>query len=193
MAKPGSAESDTHPMRDEPIDAAHRRRTLRRNRLYLAAALLTTLCVGLASADDFAFGRRIFQDKAQCVFCHGWAGDGAGAPQSSGGAANLRETKLTREQLIEVISCGRPGAAMPRFDDQAYAEKRCYGGISEAALGQDLPPLPPGSLLQNREIEALVDFLQAKIINRGSITRDECLEAFGERAAHSCAQYPDHP
>jgi hypothetical protein len=180
-------------MRDEPIDAEHRRRTLRRNRLCVAAALLTTLCVRLASADDFAFGRRIFQDKAQCVFCHGWAGDGAGAPQSSGGAANLRETKLTREQLIEVISCGRPGAAMPRFDDQAYAEKRCYGSISEAALGQDLPPLPPGSLLQNREIEALVDFLQAKIINRGPITRDECFEAFGERSAHSCAQYPDHP
>ena len=193
MAKPGSAESDTHPMRDEPIDAAHRSRMLRRNRLCLAAVLLTTLFVRLAGADDFAFGRRIFRDKAQCVFCHGWAGDGAGAPQSSGGAANLRETKLTREQLIEVISCGRPGAAMPRFDDQAYAEKRCYGGVTEAALGQDLPPLPPGSLLQRREIEALVDFLQAKIINRGPITRDECLEAFGDRAARSCAQYPEHP
>jgi hypothetical protein len=47
--------------------------------------------------------------------------------------------------------------------------------------------------LQQREIEALVDFLQAKIINRGPITRDECLEALGERAAHSCAQYPEHP
>ena len=159
----------------------------------LAILLLAATSMRVASAEDFAFGRRIFQDKAQCVFCHGWAGDGAGAPQSSGGAANLRETKLTREQLIEVISCGRPGQAMPRFDDQAYAEKRCYGGITEAALGQDLPPLPPGSLLQGREIEALVDFLQAKIISRGPITRDECLDAFGERAAHSCAQYPDHP
>jgi cytochrome c553 len=159
----------------------------------LAILLLAATSMRVARAEDFAFGRRIFQDKAQCVFCHGWAGDGAGAPQSSGGAANLRETKLTREQLIEVISCGRPGQAMPRFDDQAYAEKRCYGGITEAALGQDLPPLPPGSLLQGREIEALVDFLQAKIISRGPITRDECLEAFGERAAHSCAQYPEHP
>ena len=159
----------------------------------LAILLLTTASPRTTDAEDFAFGRRIFQDKAQCVFCHGWAGDGAGAPQSSGGAANLRETKLNREQLIEVIGCGRPGQAMPRFDDQAYAEKRCYGGITEAALGQDLPPLPPGSLLQGREIEALVDFLQAKIISRGAITRDECLEAFGERAARSCAQYPEHP
>jgi hypothetical protein len=127
------------------------------------------------------------------VFCHGWAGDGAGAPQSSGRAANLRETKLNREQLIEVISCGIPGAAMPRFDDQAYADKRCYGGVDEAALGKELPPLPAGSLLQHREIEALVDFLQAKIINGGPISRDECLEALGERAAKSCTQYPEHP
>jgi hypothetical protein len=180
-------------MRAEPINAAQRRWTWRRHRLCLATALLAMLLECPVDADDFDFGRRIFQDKAQCVFCHGWAGDGAGAPQSSGGAANLRETKLNREQLIEVISCGRPGQAMPRFDDQAYAEKRCYGGVTEAALGQDLPPLPPGSLLQLREIEALVDFLQAKIINRGPITRDECLEAFGERAARSCAQYSDHP
>ncbi len=119
------------------------------------------------------------------------AGDGAGAPQSSGGVADLREAKITRKQLIEVIGCGRPGAAMPRFDDQAYAEKRCYGGTTEAVLSRDLPP--PGSLLQRREIEALVDFLQAKIIGRGPITRDECLEAFGERAAKSCAQYPERP
>src|ERR1700761_3579742 len=84
-------------------------------------ALLASALVSSAHADDdFAFGRRIFQDKAQCTYCHGWAGDGSGEPQSSGGAANLRETKLTREQLIEVVSCGRPSRAMPRFDDQAY-------------------------------------------------------------------------
>jgi hypothetical protein len=161
-----------------------------------AAAALVALLAGLvlslrAGADDFAFGRRIFQDKAQCPYCHGWAGDGAGEPQSSGGAANLRKTKLDRAQLIEVISCGVPGGAMPRFDDQAYAEKRCYGGVSEADLGSNLPPLPPGSVLNRREIEALVDFLQAGIIGRGPITRQECLEAQGERAARTCAIYPD--
>jgi hypothetical protein len=180
-------------MRMKPIYAGRRRWIRRPNRLCVAALLMMILPGRPASADDFAFGRRIFQDKAQCVFCHGWAGDGAGAPQSSGGAANLRETKLTRNKLIEVISCGLPGQAMPRFDDQAYAEKRCYGGVTEAALGQNLPPLPPGSLLQRREIEALVDFLQARIINRGPITRQECIEAFGDRAARSCAQYPEHP
>jgi len=178
----------------DPIDDAARAITrCHRIMAALAALLVTVAILPGAGADDFAYGRRIFQDKAQCPYCHGWAGDGAGEPQSSGGAANLRETKLTREQLIEVISCGRPGQAMPRFDDQAYTEKRCYGGISEAALGQDLPPLPPGAVLARREIEALVDFLQAKIINRGPVNRDECIEALGERAARLCAQYPAQP
>jgi mono/diheme cytochrome c family protein len=154
--------------------------------LLAAIAFLPT-----AGADDFAYGRRIFQEKAECPYCHGWAADGAGAPQSNGSAANLRETKLTREQLIEVIGCGVPGKAMPRFDDQAYAEGRCYNGVSEAAVGQYLPPLPAGSMLQRHEIEALVDFLQAKIIGRGAISRGECLEALGERAARTCAQYPE--
>jgi len=155
--------------------------------------LLSAAVTRPAAADDFAFGRRIFQDKAQCSYCHGWAGDGAGAPQSSGGAANLRETKIGREQLIEVISCGVPGKAMPRFDDTAYAEKRCYGGMSESDIGQYLPPLPAGALLNRHEIETLVDFLQAKIIGRGPPTRDECLEVFGERAARSCNEYPAKP
>jgi mono/diheme cytochrome c family protein len=169
-----------------------------RTRSRLAKAL-SALLVSMALApaafadDDFAYGRRIFQDKAQCPYCHGWAGDGAGEPQSSGGAANLRETQLTREQLIEVIGCGVPGKAMPRFDDTAYAEKRCYNGVSEAAVGQYLPPLPPGSVLSRREIAALVDFLQAKIIAHGPPTREECLEAFGERAARTCSQYPAKP
>ena len=161
----------------------------------LVAMLATALLwLGAAAADDdFAYGRRVFQEKAQCPYCHGWAGDGAGEPQSSGGAANLRETKLTRDQLIEVISCGIPGKAMPRFDDQAYAEKRCYNGVSEADVGQYLPPLPPGSILSRREIGALVDFLEAKIIGRGPITRGECLEALGERATRTCSQYPEKP
>jgi hypothetical protein len=53
--------------------------------------------------------------------------------------------------------------------------------------------LPPGAVLQGREIEALVDFLEAKIVNRGPITRDECLEALGERAARTCGRYPEKP
>jgi len=157
----------------------------------LVALLATVAGFGAlpAHADDTSFGRRLFYNKAQCPYCHGWAGDGAGEPQSSGGAANLRELKLPREQLIEVISCGVPGKAMPRFDDTAYAEKRCYGGVSEDDVGKDLPPLPVGSVLTPREVAAVVDFLEAKIIGRGPTTRTECEEAFGA-GARSCKDYP---
>ena len=78
-------------------------------RLSVAAGLslaVLTSSTPLMAQDDFAYGRRLFLDKAQCSYCHGWAGDGAGEPQSNGGAANLRNSSLARDTLIEVISCG---------------------------------------------------------------------------------------
>jgi mono/diheme cytochrome c family protein len=142
-----------------------------------------------AAADDFAYARRLFLDKAQCSFCHGWAGDGAGEPQSNGGAADLRQTQLTREQLVEVIMCGRPGTPMPHYDETAYTDKRCYD-VTEKEIGAQVPALPPGSTLQKREAEAIADYLLAKVIGRGPVTREECEEAFGA-GARSCGRYPN--
>ena len=139
-------------------------------------------------ADASAFGKRLYHDKALCSYCHGWAGDGAGEGQSSGGAADLRKTPLTREQLIEIVKCGVPGKAMPHFDEAAYSDKRCYDS-TDADLGSNTPPLPPGSVLSQREIEAVVDYLRAKMVGRGPITREECTEILGERV-RSCADYP---
>ena len=66
--------------------------------------------------DDYSYARRLYLDKAQCSYCHGWAGDGAGEGQSNGGAANLRQSRLNRAQLITLILCGRPGTALLRHD-----------------------------------------------------------------------------
>lgn len=153
------------------------------------AALAAAITAAAAQpTDPSAYGRRLYQDKAQCSFCHGWAADGAGEPQSSGGAANLRQSFLNREQLIEVIACGRPGTPMPHYDELAYTDKRCYG-VTEAELGGPVPALPPGSTLQKREIEAIADYLLAKAVGHGPVTREECEEMFGEHA-RSCAAYP---
>lgn len=152
------------------------------------ALVLAPLAAHAQPTDNTAFGKRIYHDKAICSYCHGWAADGAGEGQSSGGAANLRETPLTRDQLIEVVKCGVPGKAMPRFDEAAYSDKRCYNS-TEADLGSNTPTLPPGSVLSQREIEAVVDYLRAKVIGRGAITREECFETLGERA-RSCNDYP---
>src|SRR5260370_24966608 len=109
------------------------------------AALLACLAVVAAAPlpawadDDFAGGRRIFLEKADCAYCHGWAGDGAGQGQSPGGAANLRQSPLDPDSLIMGISCGVPGRGMPPFDDPAYTHKRC-SGITSAAPGHKIPP-----------------------------------------------------
>jgi hypothetical protein len=138
--------------------------------------------------DNSAFGRRLYHDKAQCSYCHGWAADGAGEPQSNGGAANLRQSHLNREQLVEVIMCGRPGTPMPYFDEDAYTDKRCYG-VTQAELGPQVPAMPMSTTLQKREAEAIADYLLAKVIGRGAVTREECEEMFGQ-GARACGGYP---
>jgi hypothetical protein len=96
----------------------------------------------------------------------------------------LRKSGLARDQLIEVIMCGVPGTPMPHFDELAYTDKRCYG-MDEGELGSRTPTLPPGSTLQRREVEALADYILAKVIGRGPVTREECEEMFGA-GARSC-------
>ncbi|MGA7259386.1 MAG: c-type cytochrome [Stellaceae bacterium] len=135
------------------------------------------------AAGDIALGKRLYQDKATCGFCHGWSGDGAGDPQSPGKAANLRETKLDHDQLVEVIRCGVPGGtAMPHFDKFAWTKgEECYGMTAEE-VGDKKPPNPTAGL-QKREIEAIVAYLQAKIVGQGPPTVADCEDYFGQGSA----------
>jgi mono/diheme cytochrome c family protein len=128
-----------------------------------AAILLPSLDAALAQ--DTSFGQRLFQDKADCQFCHGTVGDGRGDPRSSGRAANLHETHLNREQMIEVIACGRPGTEMPHFDKYAYEDTDCYG-LKGKNLGNDAPRDPHSTSLTKREIEAVADYILAKFVGK---------------------------
>jgi mono/diheme cytochrome c family protein len=125
------------------------------------AALL--LCSDLAAAQDTSFGQRLYRDKADCQFCHGVNGDGHGDPRSPGKAPDLHQTRLDREQLIEVIACGRPGSEMPHFDKYAYEAKDCYG-LSAEELGKNIPP--DSTSLNKREITALADFILATFVGK---------------------------
>ena len=60
---------------------------------------------------------------------------------------------------------------------------------AETELGSRTPPLPPSTTLPRRDIEVIAEYLLAKIIGRGPITREECFETLGERV-RSCADYP---
>ena len=136
---------------------------LRYSALIGAATLL--LSVDLALAQDTSFGQRLFQDKADCQFCHGINGDGRGDPRSPGRAANLTETHLDRDQLVEVIACGRPGTEMPHFDKYAYEDTDCYG-LKGKNLGNDAARDPHSTSLTRREIEAVADYILAKFAGK---------------------------
>jgi mono/diheme cytochrome c family protein len=148
--------------------------------LAVGSALAFSAAAQTPAAGDIGLGKRLYQDKATCGFCHGWSGDGAGDPQSPGKAANLRESKLDHDQLVEVIRCGVPGGtAMPHFDKFAWTKgEECFG-MTEADVGDKKPPNPTAGL-QKREIEAIVAYLEAKIVGKGPPTVADCEEYFGQ-------------
>jgi len=131
----------------------------------IAITLLILSLPGATLSQDTSFGQRLFQDKADCQFCHGINGDGLGDPRSPGRAANLHDTRLSRDQLIEVIACGRPGTEMPHFDKWAYEDTDCYG-LKGKNLGNDAPRDPHSTSLTKREIEAVADYVLAKFVGK---------------------------
>ncbi len=144
------------------------------------------ISVGSTSAQEFnprmvSLGKNIYASKATCSFCHGWSGDGKGAPRAALPGLSLRETPLTREDLIEVVQCGRPGTRMPHHDGFAYRDDRCYG-VTGRELGRDKPDRAD-TVIQKREIAAVVEYLLATVVGRGPITVAECEEYFRPGAA----------
>jgi cytochrome c553 len=131
----------------------------------IVAAAATVLGLGAACAQDVSFGDRLFHEKADCQFCHGSDGDGRGDPRSPGRAADLHKTVLNRDQLIEVVACGRPGTEMPHFDKYAYEDTDCYG-LKGKDLGADAPRDPHSTPLTRREIEAVADYIIKTYVGR---------------------------
>jgi mono/diheme cytochrome c family protein len=142
-----------------------------------------------ADPSDIAEGGRLFRQKANCQACHGWAGDGRKMDTQMPDGANLRETTLDRQNLIMTIKCGRPGTGMPAFDRLAYSDGRCYG-LKQADLrasGQRMPD--PPATLQVREVEAIADFLAAKVVKQGPMDHAKCIEFWGSEV-EACDEFP---
>ena len=155
----------------------------------IAFAVLTAAGAATgAAAQDVADGERIWANKAGCPQCHGWAGDGHISGFHSPGGLPLRKTELTRDQIREVIQCGRPGTPMPHFDRFAYTDKRCYD-MTAQDLG-NLEAIRAETTLQPFEIDAVADYVATKIKGAGPVTRAECTEFFGETGAE-CDKYPE--
>jgi hypothetical protein len=149
----------------------------------VVAALAVSLSAPVRAQGNVSLGTEIWRNKGACQGCHGWAGDGHKMDSQLPDGANLRETALDRDALILTIKCGRPGRGMPAFDKFAYTDGRCYG-MKLADLQKDgLTLADPAAPLQPREIEAVVDFLAAKMIGQGAMTRAKCIAFWGEDVA----------
>ena len=130
-----------------------------------------------------AEGKQVYQ-RANCVGCHKWHGDGGGG--YGGSALSLRASALTREQIIEVLNCGRPGTGMPYHLRSAYDGNGCYG-MTREDLGKDMP-ITAAAFLRPGEIEAVTDYVVANIQHRGEPSYADCAAFFGENA-RVCSVY----
>ena len=157
------------------------------------SAVLVTLTVALLSRSIMAVAQN--SDKAEtglavwktagCADCHGPFANGDREDDDFPIGANLRTTRLDPAALKMTIRCGRPGTGMPSFDEGAYATRECYG----RALGarpNNLQPTP--SMLTLDEINLVIAYLQARIIRRGKITREECLSYYADQP-DTCEDY----
>jgi hypothetical protein len=115
--------------------------------------------------------------RANCMGCHKWHGEGG---TSYGGAAiSLRKTLLDREQLVDLIKCGRPGTNMPYFDRKAYKNDECYGlTFADFSDDENNRPLQGKKYLNDRQVNAVVDFLIAELQGK-PITKAYCEKYFG--------------
>jgi mono/diheme cytochrome c family protein len=158
--------------------------------LALSASLVAAAPVALA--DDVARGQRIWHDKVECNFCHGWAGDGfaSGGFHHEGHSPSLRATQLTRDQIRMLIQCGRPGTPMPYFDRFAYTDKRCYGMTAADLEARNMMPNRAANTLQQDEIDALADYVATKIKGAGPVTHAECVAYFDAQTSR-CDGYPE--
>ena len=126
-----------------------------------------------------AEGMRLYQQKADCRACHGWAADGNKADNQMPDGPSLREKKFTRNLLVLTIKCGKPGTGMPAFDKFAYSDGRCYN-MQQADLNKYPMRMPdPAATLQQREIELIADFLMETVVGKGPMDHAKCVEFWG--------------
>src|SRR5215831_21303925 len=120
-----------------------------------------------------------------CADCHGPFADGDREDDDFPVGANLRTTRLDAGALKATIRCGRAGTGMPAFEEGAYTIHSCYGRPLDTAPDKLEPSFRK---LTADEIDAVIAYLQARIIGHGRITRQECL-AYYEDQPDSCEDY----
>jgi len=157
----------------------------------IAAALVSVLTVfslfyattGFAQDDTKVKAGLELWKSSGCADCHGAFADGDKERDEAPTGANLRTSRLDAAALKRTISCGRPGADMPSFDEGAYTVRACAGRPLGPAPDNLYPA--PGKL-SPAQIDILIAYLQARVIGHGRVTRDECLFYYYDALSSSC-------
>ena len=139
------------------LGAPRRRAAHALARAVMLAGGVAVLC-GAAQAQVAAShpGASVYK-TAGCITCHKW--HGMGGTGYGGTPVNFREIWLDRDQIVEVVACGRPGTAMPYHHRAAYAGYDCYEGMR---LDELLPEDRPGksrSILSTRQVRQVSQFI----------------------------------
>jgi len=158
-------------------------------KVLIGAALGCTLLAGLAGAQtDAGHGRaeggKQVYERANCVGCHKWSGVGGGG--YGGAALSLRATELSHDQIVEIVTCGRPGTGMPHFTPDPYQDGSCYG--LKASDVKDMMPPNANVALRPNEIDEVADYVAATIKGHGEPTLGDCVAFFGD-ASRVCDIY----
>jgi mono/diheme cytochrome c family protein len=132
--------------------------------LAIAAIAVTCSTVVFAqqSEDKVKAGLAAWRNSG-CADCHGAFANGEKERDESPTGADLRRARLNADELKLAIRCGRPGTGMPSFEEGA---RGCSGGSGD---------YPAPAKLSAEQIDNVVAYLQARIVGKGKITKQECL------------------
>ena len=121
--------------------------------------------------------------RGNCTTCHGGVGQGGGGDENPAGP-NLHQSDLTRDELREMIACGR--GEMPFNLAGAYFEVSCYG-IPVGAVPEGFQG---GARFSAEDLDLLVDFLMTFVLGT-EVNREACSAFYnGDQNARACQQFP---
>ena len=151
--------------------------------LFLTVAALGWSSAGHAQDDAKVRAGLEAWKTAGCPECHGAFADGDKQRDEAPTGANLRQSRLDDTALRETIRCGKPGTGMPKFGEDAYTPRGCYGKSAEP-----LPSAlyPAARDLSAAELDAVVAYLRARVIGKRTVTREECVFYYGDLADSFC-------
>lgn len=145
-------------------------------RLLAACLLLGAAHPAVARIADQGESGKAIYERANCVGCHKWSGVGGGG--YGGAALSLRGTSLDKEQIEEIVTCGRPTTGMPHFTNDPYKGGKCYGMSQDDV--KDIMPPAANVVLGPQEIDAVADYVLANIKGKGDPNLTDCVAFFGD-------------